>query len=168
MTESFILITAAYADAAAISSPWMPFSVDLWVVELGFSAWTLVNVSCGHNGSFHRSTTDDSMGWNTQIHHKKQMEPTQCLRNIPHSSVRQPNLFSDGDGPRAPRGNPHRLEAIQHGKACWSWGSNPWPCCCEAMELTIINLQTNPVSSQGQKVYPRQNEGTGRSRTCLS
>lgn len=29
MTESFSLITAAYADAAAISSPRMAFSVDL-------------------------------------------------------------------------------------------------------------------------------------------
>lgn len=34
--------------------------------------------------------------------------------------------------------------------------------------VAIITIQTNPVSSRGQKVYPRLNEGTGWSRTCLS
>lgn len=64
MTESFILIAAAYAFVAAIPSPHTLLSVDLCALSLCFGIQAVANVPCGHN--------DDSMGLNSEIHHKKQ------------------------------------------------------------------------------------------------
>lgn len=63
---------------------------------------------------------------------------------------------------------PTRIRSNSTQKGLLELGIQPRSCCCEAMELTIINIQTNPVSSRGQKVYPRLNEGTGWSSTCWS
>lgn len=74
-TESFILITAAYAYVAATSSPRTLISADLWVVTPCLGVPTLLNVPCGHHGSFHRLSAEHSIGLNSQFHPKKQTQP---------------------------------------------------------------------------------------------